>query len=546
MRVFPHTLESDQSLYTVIPLALDLDNIHSYFPHLKTSFGDCQFFSTQELPHTNFSYMDSTYSILNMGKSNKEEKTKKKIHTVPFTTLLVGPVYACREVLTTFNTWAKIDPESIMSPPLKKITSKQTNHKIQNKKSAINNICWLPIQHPSVWAQATFTTVTVTTAYPKSLERELQTIFQFPISVSAIPPVSTQCHNEFAAWLSSIYVLVASRNVYRTVFCHTNMWKNQLQFFSNVYNATPDIPETWKRLVNVPFLIKQVPSQHTNPNNPVVMYAKKISHYNIRKQTYKNKDSLLCRSIGIAMIQTPIIPKKVFDGIINQEDISIHMEYDTTQATITLPLLVSEEIMASIKQVVHQQLSIPLPRIIVALSPNESIALEMASENVPSYYTILLNLVIQMCKKPISKHTTSKKNIKKKISLSQCKFLYKQLTSTCVVMEFDINKYSRNIMLHKASIVCDVGYIANENRSYGIIEKHLFHSFFSLCGNNSTISKAFECKIEFLNSDTCVYSASCSTDIKHTVFHAVFDGLNTEHTPIQFPRKRFNDTTRTI
>lgn len=525
MSIFPHSLDRDQTLYTVVPLALDMNYTQSYFPYLDNPFGDCQLLSTQELPCNWFSYTNKKYSIL-LDEVNKNEapykkqggKNKTNKFKVPFTTLLVGQSNACSEVLEHYNTWAVVDKDSCVIP--------STNKQEETVQSQ-NNVCWLPIQHPMIWAQATFSDVDVTTLYPKLLEKELCRIFNFPIAVTPVNPLPIDRHNEFAAWLASIYALVASRNLYRTVLCHSHMWMHQMQFFCNAYKQIDYIPQSWQKLVSVPSMLSNEPKLKKDVS---LARVRELSHYDIRKETYKQKNSLMARIIGLGFSQSTVINKHNLKAILEEEDVKLSIEYNNHKAKIITPIMPNSRTDLAMKELVSYKLKIPLNKISIVTINNKMYSSIKSRE----YYPILTNLVMFAIKNLTPKKTLSTKHVR----LPQCKSIFKQPISSSVVFESNINKYTKELALFKTTIIVNCGYISNERRTTGYIEDIFFSSFFSLCGYHQNIGDKFSLKIEFTNKDEFSYIAPYSKIVQDAVMLAITDAISGYNQTKCFPTKR--------
>ena len=64
MQIIPNITDMQNTIYSVIPLALNTDYMSSYMQHLDTPYGDCMFFLKQELPQSTFHFNKQTYTLL--------------------------------------------------------------------------------------------------------------------------------------------------------------------------------------------------------------------------------------------------------------------------------------------------------------------------------------------------------------------------------------------------------------------------------------------------------------------------------------------------
>lgn len=522
MSILPHTLDKGQTLYSIIPLVIDIKDINSYMSHIETPYGDCQFFSLQEIPSHTFRFLDKEYQLLQQN-NNKP--------TVPFTVLLVGHSFACKHIMHSYDKWARIHKDSLINT-----FNLNTNVSyIHNNNTKSNPLTyWTAITHPTVWAQSTFSNTTVTCLYPDLLQNELSRLFDFPIEVTPIAPISSHVHNEFAAWLTAIYSLTAAQNLFRTVICHSYSWAHCLQYFTNHGSSTiPKIPKSWVPLVSneTYFTNNSEKNSHKSIN-----LLKTISRYDIKINTYKYKHKKIniSRIIGLGHANHTILNKEEINReIITQKKFQLILKYNTKHAEIIIPLIPSRRVSLALRHIVAKKFKIDFQQVTITYVAHQDHTIAIYD----NHYSLLANLILQLCKNSIPQKTT---NIKK-ISLHHGRSsLTKKYASVATAVEFNISRYSKMLSLHRANIVLDIGYISHTSHVTGIIEEAFYSSLFSLCGSNHIIDNdnLFPLSISFIDHKTALHASAFSILTKQSSTNAIINAISTHFPHASFPIRR--------
>lgn len=483
--------------------------------HLENPYGDCQLFLDQELPNKFFTFFNTPYMILN----SSEEKVKKS----PFSALLVGPAYACTHIMKSFEEWATLhkDSLSIYKKPIKNSTQNKTPKKIKQ-----NIKFWQPIYHPTVWAQATFSVVSVTSFYPQVLQEEIQKFFDFPIIVKALDPISYGRHNELAAWLTAFYALIVARNLCRPVLCHSMTWISHLQFFTNsgihdLQPYFPFVPPLWQPLIKQKIsTFSNTPQHNSNTYNTV----KKLTQFETRHKTYQHKTIKISRIIGIGYASKPIITQETSPLLTECKECKIKLEILKNRAYITLPVNASTSTKLGLKNIVANLFELDIQAVYIQYQ-NTKILSTLYN------YSILANMILRACNAIKSK----KNSVAKTISLLQCKTLKKYLCSASVVTEFDVTLNTQTLQLSKANIVLDIGYIANKKIVIGMIENMFYRSFISLCSNNAINYDTFNLDIQLLNESNQTYTSSVAQLVQRATLDAITNTIAQNSKSKSFP-----------
>ncbi len=500
-------MHKDATLYSVVPLPLDLTYKEEHMNAISTEISDVQLLEKTNLPRSTFQFFNDTIAVLNSHEENNKKKTS--ITAAPFTSLLLGPTYACHRIMQSYISWAHVD-KHIFSINHKR--KPQTHHTKETQDHSI--AMWNTYSLPKVWACATFSAVEVSCYMPQSLQKELQFFFETSIIVNAHAPYASYEHNECMAWLYAFYAVSAARLVGRTTLCHYQSIDAQYKLWYDNKETTEKIfPKPWALILKKEKKMHRYISskiKNSNQNSTCAQLVIEKSKYNIKEFLY-DKTKIKHTIIGFSHICVPTLGTDFYNT--NSTAYKLILRREKDNILLCLPFLPSSRSVEAIKEMIHK----------ISKTRVNSIHIDMYEAktlnptSLHSSYAIMGNLLLKALR-------TIKPN-RNTITVTMPASIQNSATEIACVVEYKLTLYSKLISPHKMYLCINAGHIARKTFVEGNIEYIAQEALRSLFGINTSSKKILEIHTTFVQENTLLYTSSIKDALYHAITSATYNAL---------------------